>query len=269
VHGISAFGATLVDDANASTARGTLGLGTAAVANLGAAAGNALAVDTVAAKGDLLVATGDNALSRLAVGAVDGNALVPDTAATTGVSWSLNSWAFYSAGSYVYPMQSDPNGGAIAPPESRLALQLIYLSARRPIDRLAVFCTSGGSAGATVRMGVYGCLPTGRPDLSTGPLCEVGGVVATGTGALAGVVSWTPPYVGWFWIGVVVQGGASTRPTLVRCGTGVAVVPLAQGISQFIATAYFLGSITGALPNSGTLSETASGNLVQTMARWQ
>ena len=33
-HGISSFGATLVDDADAATARGTLGLGDAAVANV-------------------------------------------------------------------------------------------------------------------------------------------------------------------------------------------------------------------------------------------
>lgn len=35
VHGISAFGATLVDDADAATARTTLGLGTAATSNTG------------------------------------------------------------------------------------------------------------------------------------------------------------------------------------------------------------------------------------------
>lgn len=45
VHGISAFGATLVDDANASAARSTLGLGTAATANTGTAAGNVVALD--------------------------------------------------------------------------------------------------------------------------------------------------------------------------------------------------------------------------------
>jgi hypothetical protein len=40
VHGISAFGSTLVDDASAAAARATLGLGTVATLNVGVAAGN-------------------------------------------------------------------------------------------------------------------------------------------------------------------------------------------------------------------------------------
>jgi len=43
VHGISAFGATLVDDADASTARGTLGLGDSATLNVGTIAGTVAA----------------------------------------------------------------------------------------------------------------------------------------------------------------------------------------------------------------------------------
>lgn len=45
VHGISAFGATLVDDADAATARATLGLGSAAVEDVGAGAGNLVQLD--------------------------------------------------------------------------------------------------------------------------------------------------------------------------------------------------------------------------------
>jgi len=45
VHGISAFGATLVDDADASTARTTLGLGTAAAKNVGVSNGNVVELD--------------------------------------------------------------------------------------------------------------------------------------------------------------------------------------------------------------------------------
>ena len=47
-HGISAFGATLVDDASAVAARATLGLGTAATLNAGTAAGNLLQFATAA-----------------------------------------------------------------------------------------------------------------------------------------------------------------------------------------------------------------------------
>ena len=45
VHGISAFGATLVDDASASAARTTLGLGSAATLTAGTAANNAVQLD--------------------------------------------------------------------------------------------------------------------------------------------------------------------------------------------------------------------------------
>jgi len=45
VHGISAFGATLVADADASTARTTLGLGTAAAKNVGTSNGNVVELD--------------------------------------------------------------------------------------------------------------------------------------------------------------------------------------------------------------------------------
>lgn len=47
-HGISAFGATLVDDASAVAARATLGLGSAATLNAGTAAGNLLQFATAA-----------------------------------------------------------------------------------------------------------------------------------------------------------------------------------------------------------------------------
>lgn len=45
VHGISAFGATLIDDAAASNARTTLGLGTAATLDTGTSAGNIVQLD--------------------------------------------------------------------------------------------------------------------------------------------------------------------------------------------------------------------------------
>lgn len=48
VHGISAFGATLVDDTDAATARATLGLGSAAVEDAGTGAGNLVQLDGAA-----------------------------------------------------------------------------------------------------------------------------------------------------------------------------------------------------------------------------
>lgn len=45
VHGISAFGATLIDDSDAATARATIGLGSAAVEDTGTGAGNLVKLD--------------------------------------------------------------------------------------------------------------------------------------------------------------------------------------------------------------------------------
>lgn len=45
VHGISSYGATLIDDADAATARTTLGLGTAATLAVGTSAGNVVQLD--------------------------------------------------------------------------------------------------------------------------------------------------------------------------------------------------------------------------------
>jgi hypothetical protein len=70
--GLSSFIRTLLDDADAATALATLG---------------AIAASLVDAKGDLLVATADNTVGRLAVG-TDGQVLTADAASSGGVKWA-------------------------------------------------------------------------------------------------------------------------------------------------------------------------------------
>lgn len=81
VHGISAFGASLVDDANAAAARTTLGLGTAATS----------------ATGDFAAASHTHTLSNLT-----------QSSATTGqlIRWNGSAWASFTQYGYVYAQAS-------------------------------------------------------------------------------------------------------------------------------------------------------------------
>lgn len=98
VHGISAFGATLVDDADASAARATLGLGSAATS-----ASTAFIASTLPdAKGDLITATAADTPARLAVGATNGHVLTVDSAEATGLKWAAAAASSGGAGSDLY-----------------------------------------------------------------------------------------------------------------------------------------------------------------------
>ena len=70
VHGISAYGATLVDDADAATARATLGLGTASTEDVGTANGNVVQLDATglpAVDGSQLTNVSGTDSSKLAI----------------------------------------------------------------------------------------------------------------------------------------------------------------------------------------------------------
>ena len=88
---LTAAGRALLDDATAAAQRTTLGLGNAAEATIGTAAGNVVGVNTVDAKGDLLVGTAADTLSRLAVGVTNGHVLTVDSVEATGMKWAAAS----------------------------------------------------------------------------------------------------------------------------------------------------------------------------------
>lgn len=85
---LTAAGRALIDDATAAAQRTTLELGNAAVATIGTAAGNVIGVNTVDAKGDLLVGTAVDTISRLAVGVTNGHVLTVDSVEATGLKWA-------------------------------------------------------------------------------------------------------------------------------------------------------------------------------------
>lgn len=102
--GVSAYGATLIDDADASAAWGTLGLGTAAVLNVGTGANNVVQLD---------------GSSRLP--AVDGSQLTGITAAAAGSTTQVqynNAGAFAGDAGLTYNAATDRltvAGGLVAP----------------------------------------------------------------------------------------------------------------------------------------------------------
>ena len=139
----------LSDLASAGTARTNLGLGTAAMADLGAAAGNALAVNTINAKGDLIVGTADNAATALTVG-TNGMGLFADSSAAGGMAWGFQpyilTWFRVSTTITDIPVAVEWLSGA-----ANLALRntLFDLASFRQI-RMMTYVTTAGNAGSKI-----------------------------------------------------------------------------------------------------------------------
>lgn len=192
---LTAAGKALLDDADAAAQRTTLGLGTAATADSGAAAGNVLAVNTVDAKGDLLVATGDNAISRLAVG-TNTKFLMADSSQTTGLGWS-----------FVHPDHSANavycNGGSasitgVSQTVNRMFTTPIWLAGAVT----SVSVNTGGAASATINVVIY-ANTNGYPGAK---LYDSGAISAATSGVKSATsLGWTfTP--GIYWISTYVLG---------------------------------------------------------------
>lgn len=113
------------------------------------------------------------------------------------------------------------------------------------IDRIRIEVVSAGTAGAVVRVGLY----EDDAGIPGALLVDAGTVDATSTGFKDAVVSQLvgPPLV---WVGVVHQGGASTKATLRSQGGDLLYLPILDPskISFDLASMYQVG-ITGALPD--------------------
>lgn len=158
---------------------------------------------------------------------------------------------FYVSGQVLDSGLTGFNNNTI-PTEGRLTIYPVRLGRRLSFDRLYSYITVAGSAGAVVRFVAY-AHTNGAPGAL---LAEASGVVATGTGAIFGTVSFTAG-PGVMWVGAAVQGAASTRPTM---STGSAIANLAglcyptTQINQFVNLGFYTDIAAGAAP--GTWSAT-------------
>lgn len=178
----TAAGRALVDDADASAQRTTLGLGTAATtaatdyatAAQGATADAAIPKSLVDAKGDLLTATADNTPARLAVG-TDGQVVTADSTQSSGLAYTYRNAGVLPAlaGKYYYQTSGATTNQYSAPSTAGTARGIIV-----PVVAGVQIAQFGcqvdtAQAGKVIRLAVYATDWRGQP---------VGGsVLATGT----------------------------------------------------------------------------------------
>jgi hypothetical protein len=203
----------LADGSTATTqAAGDNSTKVATTAYVETAGGLLVPKSLVDAKGDLLVATADNTVDRLAVGS-NGQVLTADSAQAKGVKWATPSSSILlpraAIGEYVAP-------GLVSLAGANLTNGLCYLvplivPASMSFDRLEVSVTGAATTG-TVRLGLYadsngdpGALivdaGTTTPDIST-----TGAKISTITQTLAAGLYWAavqPEFTGTagFWVG--------------------------------------------------------------------
>lgn len=184
VHGISAFGATLVDDADAPAARSTLQLGSAATRNL-----------TVASTAPASPAVGDVWVDTTAL-------------ASSGGTPVMAGYKYRSTTQYHYPEGVNPReaGQQSAATPSVLAFWPFYVANIATVAGLATWCGTL-EAGALLRLGVYASSSNLVP---TALVADYGTVSGASTGAkeVTGSIAVGP---GWVFLAVATSTHTTVR----------------------------------------------------------
>lgn len=169
--------------------------------------------------------------------------LYPAAIASGGSTEIVPSWPMKSG--YYYSPNFVRGFSTIVPGADELRAALIGVPTSITVNSIACEVTSAGTTGAVIRLGIYNTTD-GFP---TTLVLDAGTVDATTTGAKTITISQALA-AGTYCLAAVVQGGATTRPT-------VRVVSLASGIPQPTSTAYHRScftqyAVTGALPATFT-----------------
>lgn len=281
VHGISTFGANLVDDADATAARTTLGLGTAATtaASAYATAAQGAKADTAVQPARTISTTapltggGDLSVNRtLAVSAATDTAagvveLATDAETVTGTDTTR---AVTPAGVAAAIAASGGGGGAAPVPGSLfisgnysrclpwtpanvdLAVDTLMtftpwvLSRSITIDRIGIHVTTA-AAGTNVRIGIY----TATDDLPDTLVAELGSFDTTSTGIKELTVSQVLP-AGLLFIAMAKQGTYGAVKVYGHSVWFGMPQPTTTYIMDYGSTRMYQNGVTGALPATAT-----------------
>lgn len=193
----------------------------------------------------LFFGTSDEELAALSDAAANGVTLSDVTGNISAASATKSGWYSVPSG----------NSGTAIPPEGQVSLIPIFIDRTVTVDRIAAAVTAVGTAGAVIRLGIYS---SGRDGMPSTLLLDAGTI--SGESATVQEINinqvLTP---GKYWLAAVVQGGASTRPT-VRTSTTANQPGLAAAAANtalgVVSLGLFASNIAGALPANIAISDT-------------
>ena len=121
---------------------------------------------------------------------------------------------------------------------------LVIGSASQLLDLIGIEVTTGGSAGAVIRLGIYADDGSGYP----GELVvETDALASTGTGAVSATIDETLAG-GLYWLGIVAQ----VATCIVRCKNTASSLVGENSVGAASVGGYLQAGVTGALPATFT-----------------
>lgn len=183
-------------------------------------------------------------------GAGLGHQLVYSTATSKYESQSLDT-GFVVAGGYLVTAYANGTVTNDNSTEGQLTVTPVVVSRRQTFDRIGFYVRAAGSAGSVFRLGIYSGDGAGEPVTL---VLDAGTVLADTFGLKEITISQTLS-AGRYWLAVVLQGGASTKPGISRMGAGLTAAPILGDPLTSISPSVPLGHLTvggavaGALPN--------------------
>lgn len=147
-----------------------------------------------------------------------------------------------AGGYYAWPPRTSHTTDT--PSVNRLQAHAFLLGRSALIDRIACYCTTGGSAGSVLRFGVYANDPTS--DVPGVALYRSGTVASTGSGMIEATGLALTLQPGLYWVAVVAQVAV---PILRASATMISTLPTSGDPGTTTDCAYAQASVSGALPD--------------------